>query len=57
VTDRRVRSLFQERSLLARPTRSAYGGFLAFSAHTGLIEKGSKGSTAVDHGYRQLGGF
>src|SRR5436309_2092736 len=31
--------------LVAHPARSAYGRFMAFSAHTGLIGKDSEGST------------
>jgi hypothetical protein len=40
--------LFRRRSLLARLLRSAYGGFLTFSARTGLNLKGAFGSMAVD---------
>ena len=42
-----VRKLRSERSLLARPACCANGRFLVFSARTGLIGKGSKGSIAV----------
>ncbi len=33
--------------MLPHPARSAYARFLTFSARTGLIGKGSKGSRAV----------
>ena len=44
----KVRSMrASQRPLLARPARSACGRFLAFSARTGLIWKGSNGSKAT----------
>jgi len=46
-SNRRVRSLSSERSLLALSARNAYGRFLVFTVRTRLVGKGSNGSTAV----------
>jgi hypothetical protein len=43
-SNRRVRSLSSERSLLALSARNAYGRFLVFTVRTRLVGKGSNGS-------------